>query len=81
MSSPDRAGAASSLVGVVQQLSAALLGAIVGYTLGRTAWPLAAAVATMGCLALGLWVISNHAMTRATFTRGGPSHPLRTGTP
>jgi len=72
MSSPDRAGAASSLVGVVQQLSAALLGAIVGYTLGRTAWPLAASVTAMGCLALGLWVISSHAMASASSTRLAP---------
>jgi DHA1 family bicyclomycin/chloramphenicol resistance-like MFS transporter len=67
--SPDRAGAASSLVGVVQQLCAAVLGAVVGYTLGRTAWPLAAAMAAMGCLTLGLWVISSHAMASPMFTR------------
>ena len=46
---PDRAGAASSLIGFVQQASAAALGAVVGHTLGQTAWPMAAAVAMMGC--------------------------------
>jgi MFS transporter, DHA1 family, multidrug resistance protein len=61
---PNRAGAASSLVGVVQQMSAAMLGAVIGYTLGKTAWPMAGAVATMGCLALTLWVISGCAMPR-----------------
>ncbi len=55
---PDCAGTASSLVGMVQQSSAAVLGAIVGHTLGQTAWPLAAAVAMMGCLSFGLWAVS-----------------------
>jgi len=54
----DRAGAASSLVGFVQQTSAAALGAVVGHTLGRTAWPLAVAVATMGCLTFVIWMFS-----------------------
>jgi DHA1 family bicyclomycin/chloramphenicol resistance-like MFS transporter len=55
---PDRAGAASSLVGVVQQLSAAALGTVVGYALGGSAWPMAAGVAAMGCLSLALWAVS-----------------------
>ena len=55
---PDHAGAASSLVGFVQQTSAALLGAIVGHTLGQTAWPVVAAVAGMGCVSLALWAVS-----------------------
>jgi MFS transporter, DHA1 family, multidrug resistance protein len=55
---PDHAGAASSLVGFAQQTSAALLGAVVGHTLGQTAWPLAAAVAGMGCVSLALWAVS-----------------------
>jgi DHA1 family bicyclomycin/chloramphenicol resistance-like MFS transporter len=54
----DRAGAASSLVGFVQQTSAAALGAIVGHTLGQTAWPLAVAIAAMGCLTLVIWMFS-----------------------
>ena len=53
---PDHAGAASSLVGFMQQTSAALLGAVVGHMLGFTAWPLAAAVGAMGCASLVLWM-------------------------
>jgi MFS transporter, DHA1 family, multidrug resistance protein len=55
---PDHAGAASSLVGFVQQTSAALLGAIVGHTLGQTAWPVVATVAGMRCVSLALWAVS-----------------------
>jgi DHA1 family bicyclomycin/chloramphenicol resistance-like MFS transporter len=54
----DRAGAASSLVGFVQQTSAAALGAVVGHTLGQTAWPLVVAIATMGCLTFVIWMFS-----------------------
>jgi DHA1 family bicyclomycin/chloramphenicol resistance-like MFS transporter len=53
---PERAGAASSLLGFVQQSVAALCGAIVGWLLGENAWPLAAAVATTGCLTLAIWL-------------------------
>jgi MFS transporter, DHA1 family, multidrug resistance protein len=53
-----RAGAASSLVGFVQQTCAAALGALVGHTLGQTAWPLAVAIAAMGCLTLVIWMFS-----------------------
>ena len=52
---PERAGAASSLFGFVQQSAAAICGAVVGWLLGANAWPLAAAVAAMGCLSLLLW--------------------------
>jgi MFS transporter, DHA1 family, multidrug resistance protein len=52
---PERAGAASSLFGFVQQSGAAISGAVVGWLLGSTAWPLASAVATLGCLTLLLW--------------------------
>ncbi|HXZ46619.1 MAG TPA: multidrug effflux MFS transporter [Pseudolabrys sp.] len=53
---PERAGAASSLFGFVQQTVAAICGAIVGILLGQSAWPLVGGVAAMGCLTLGLWV-------------------------
>ncbi len=53
---PERAGAASSLFGFVQQTAAALCGAAVGWLLGQSAWPLAAGVASMGCATLALWV-------------------------
>ena len=40
---PERAGAASSLLGFIQQTVAALCGAVVGWLLGESAWPLALA--------------------------------------
>jgi DHA1 family bicyclomycin/chloramphenicol resistance-like MFS transporter len=52
---PERAGAASSLFGFVQQSTAAICGAIVGWLLGSSAWPLAGALALMGCATLLLW--------------------------
>jgi MFS transporter, DHA1 family, multidrug resistance protein len=55
---PDRAGAASSLIGVAQQMSAALLGMVVGHAVGHSAWPLAGAVAAAGCLSFVLWAAS-----------------------
>jgi DHA1 family bicyclomycin/chloramphenicol resistance-like MFS transporter len=58
---PDRAGTASSLVGVVQQAAGALVGAVVGQMLGQSAWPLAAAIAISGCLALALWLLTRKA--------------------
>jgi DHA1 family bicyclomycin/chloramphenicol resistance-like MFS transporter len=53
---PERAGAASALLGFVQQSIAALCGAAVGALLGSTAWPLAGMVAAMGCATLLLWL-------------------------
>jgi MFS transporter, DHA1 family, multidrug resistance protein len=55
---PARAGAASSLIGFVQQTCAAALGAVVGHMLGESAWPLVVAIATMGCLTLAIWMFS-----------------------
>ena len=55
---PDRAGAASSVVGFVAQTSAAIVGAVMGHILGSTAWPLAIAMAIAGCLALALWTMT-----------------------
>ncbi len=52
---PERAGAASSLFGFVQQSVAALCGAVVGWLLGQSAWPLAIGVAAMGCVTWVLW--------------------------
>jgi len=65
---PERAGAASALLGLVQQSAAALCGAVVGALLGSSAWPLAAAVAAMGCATLALWIL-----TRAVRARAGIS--------
>lgn len=58
---PERAGTASSLLGLVQQLSAALVGIAVGHAIGRTASPLASIIALMGCLATVLWACSRSA--------------------
>jgi DHA1 family bicyclomycin/chloramphenicol resistance-like MFS transporter len=60
---PERAGAASALLGFIQQGAAALCGAVVGWLLGENAWPLAAAVAAMGCATLVIW-ISTRALRR-----------------
>ena len=57
---PDRAGAASSLLGLSQMGSAAVLGILVGQALGASAWPLPLTIAAVGlsCLAI-------HRLTRA----------------
>jgi DHA1 family bicyclomycin/chloramphenicol resistance-like MFS transporter len=66
---PDRAGAASSLLGFTTQTLSAVVGAILGHTLGATAWPLAIAMALAGGLSLLLWTLS-----RAARARGGTTH-------
>ena len=53
---PERAGAASSLFGFLQQTAAAVCGAAVGWFLGQSAWPLALGVAAMGFATFGLWL-------------------------
>jgi len=68
---PERAGAASSLFGFVQQSVAALCGAAVGWFLGQSGWPLALGVAAMGCATLGLWLTTRgirRAASRAQIT-------------
>ncbi len=55
---PERAGAASSLVGCTQQTAAALMGALVGHMLGKSAWPLVLSMAAMGCATLALWALT-----------------------
>jgi DHA1 family bicyclomycin/chloramphenicol resistance-like MFS transporter len=62
---PERAGAASSLFGFVQQTAAAICGAAVGWFLGQSAWPLATGVAVMGVATLGLWVMTRGLRARA----------------
>jgi DHA1 family bicyclomycin/chloramphenicol resistance-like MFS transporter len=52
---PDRAGTASSLLGFSQQTSGAIAAAAIGAYLGRSAWPVAGTIATMGCLAFVIW--------------------------
>ena len=55
---PDRAGAASGLMGFTQQTAAAIVAAATGGYLGRSAWPVAGVVAVMGCLAFVLWAVT-----------------------
>jgi DHA1 family bicyclomycin/chloramphenicol resistance-like MFS transporter len=55
---PDRAGTASSLMGFVQQTGAAIAAGAIGLYLGRSAWPVAGVVATMGCVALLIWFLT-----------------------
>jgi len=62
---PERAGAASALLGFVQQTVSAICGAIVGQLLGQSAWPLAIAVAAMGCASLVLWILTRGVRARA----------------
>ncbi len=52
---PDRAGAASSLAGLIQQCAAAAMGMAVGHALGTTAWPLVLPMAGAGFLTLAVW--------------------------
>jgi DHA1 family bicyclomycin/chloramphenicol resistance-like MFS transporter len=66
---PERAGAASSLFGFVQQSLAAICGAIVGSLLGQSAWPLAGGVAVMGIATLLIWLMTRS--VRASAPRHG----------
>jgi hypothetical protein len=50
--------AASSLLGFTTQTLSAMVGAILGHTLGSTAWPLAIAMMLVGGLSLLLWTLS-----------------------
>jgi DHA1 family bicyclomycin/chloramphenicol resistance-like MFS transporter len=61
----DRAGAASSLLGFLQQGGAALCGVVVGQLLGNSAWPMAIAVAGTGVASLILWVMTRGVRERA----------------
>jgi DHA1 family bicyclomycin/chloramphenicol resistance-like MFS transporter len=65
---PERAGAASALLGTVQQCAAAICGAVVGWHLGANAWPLAIAVAAMGCVTLVVWISTRGLRQRHTAT-------------
>ncbi|MBX6328156.1 MAG: multidrug effflux MFS transporter [Pseudolabrys sp.] len=63
---PERAGAASALLGFVQQTVAAACGAVVGAFLGHGAWSLAGGVALMGCASLALWFATRGVRARAS---------------
>lgn len=63
---PDRAGAASSLLGFLTQTNSAIVGAVLGHILGATAWPFAIAFALAGCGALVLWALTREARAART---------------
>jgi MFS transporter, DHA1 family, multidrug resistance protein len=53
---PDRAGTAASLIGLVQQALAAIIAAVIGGFLVRSAWPVTGVVVAMSSLTFVLWV-------------------------
>ena len=55
---PDRAGTAASLMGLVQQTVAAVVAAVIGGYLGRSAWPMTGVVVAMSCLTFLLWALT-----------------------
>ena len=55
---PDRAGAASSLLGICQMTSAAILGIALGQGLDTSALPLPATIAATGVLAMVLFMVT-----------------------
>ena len=67
---PERAGAASSLIGCVQQSVAASTGALVAHALGATAWPLVIGIALPGFAALVIWATTRGVRGRAGSGRG-----------
>ena len=71
---PERAGAASSLIGCLQQAVAASTGALVAHAIGATAWPLTIAIALGGCLSFAIWVATQR--LRAAAPRRGSGRPV-----
>jgi MFS transporter, DHA1 family, multidrug resistance protein len=63
---PERAGAASSLIGCVQQTVAASTGALVAHALGDTAWPLVIGIAVPGAAALAIWAATRRVRARTS---------------
>ena len=61
---PQRAGTASSLLGVSQMVCAAASGIVVGQLLGTSAWPVAIPLALSGCATLLLWIVSRSVRAR-----------------
>lgn len=55
---PERAGAASSALGFIQQVVASTIGVVVGHSLSHSAVPLAAIIAGLGVLALLLAIFN-----------------------
>jgi len=62
---PERAGAASSLIGCLQQAVAASTGALVAHAIGATAWPLTIAIALGGGLSFIIWMATRRVRSAA----------------
>ena len=60
----DRAGAASSLLGFIQQSLSAVVGVIIGHTLGDSAMPMAAGVAICGASTFAIWLTTRGVRAR-----------------
>jgi MFS transporter, DHA1 family, multidrug resistance protein len=58
---PDRAGTASSVMGFVQQIGAALAAALIGLYLGHSAWPLTSVVVTTAIVSWLIWTTTRRA--------------------
>ena len=70
---PERAGAASSLMGFIQMTSGAIVGTLLGASLGDTAWPLA--VVTLLSGALGFVIFHTSADARRDYAPVTRSFP------
>jgi MFS transporter, DHA1 family, multidrug resistance protein len=61
---PDRAGTAASLMGLVQQTLAAIIAAVIGGFLVRSAWPVTGVVVAMSSLTFVLWASTHRIRAR-----------------
>lgn len=66
---PDRAGAASSLTGFTQMGSGAIVGLVLGYFLGDTAWPLVIAIAAISTATFTVFALSKNLRATARHSR------------
>jgi len=67
---PNRAGAASSLMGFAQMVAAAALGILVGHGIGATPWPLVLVIAAMGLAAVVIFATTRSARAIGILPRG-----------
>ena len=61
----DRAGAASSLLGFIQQSLSAAVGVVIGHALGDSAMPMAAGIAICGAITFAIWLTTRGVRARA----------------
>jgi len=61
----ERAGAASSLIGFIQQTLSAIVGVGVGHMLGQSAMPMAATIGACGTITLLIWLATRGVRARA----------------